>query len=100
MILLKKLDGRLRNEDLKSMRFIEEAWKDIEKGRYKVRPKDTFFEELKKWVAGGGRRINSVIYTDKFERDVRRTKDDNSVKERISERLSHFRIFNNLLDLF
>ncbi len=49
MIVLKKMDRNLSNEDLKTIRLIEEAWKDIEKGRYKVRSKQSFFEELKKW---------------------------------------------------
>lgn len=33
-----------------------------------------------------GRRINSIIYTEKFERDVRRIK-DNLVKERVSKQI-------------
>ncbi len=49
VIVLKKLDRRLSNEDLKTIRLIEEAWKDIEEGRYKIRSKESFFEELKKW---------------------------------------------------
>lgn len=49
MIILKKLDRRFSDDDLKTIRLIEEAWKDLEKGRYKVRSKGSFFEELKKW---------------------------------------------------
>ena len=49
MIVLKKLDRRLSDDDLKTIRLIEEAWRDMEKGRYKVRSKESFFEELKKW---------------------------------------------------
>ena len=49
MIVLKKVESDLTAEDLKSLRLIEEAWKDIEKGRYGVKSKEAFFEELKKW---------------------------------------------------
>ena len=49
MIVLKKLDTRIKAEDLKTLKLIEEAWEDIEKGRYKVYSKEAFFKKLKKW---------------------------------------------------
>lgn len=49
MIVLKKIDSGLSAEDLKSLRLVEEAWKDIEEGRYSVRSKEAFFKELKEW---------------------------------------------------
>lgn len=49
MIILKKLDARIKAEDLKTLKLIEEAWEDMEKGRYKIYPKESFFKELKKW---------------------------------------------------
>ena len=49
MIVLKKVESNFTAEDLKSLRLIEEAWKDIEEGRYGVKSKEAFFEELKKW---------------------------------------------------
>lgn len=49
MIVLKKLDTKMKPEDLKTLKLIEEAWKDIEEGRYKVYPVKEFFKELKKW---------------------------------------------------
>lgn len=49
MIVLKKLDTRMKPEDLKTLKLLEEAWEDIEKGRYKVYSKEDFFKELKKW---------------------------------------------------
>ena len=49
MIVLKKLDVRMKPEDLKTLKLIEEAWKDMETGRYKTYSKKAFFEELKKW---------------------------------------------------
>jgi len=49
MIVLKKINPSLGKRDLNSIRLIEEAWKDIENGRYKIRSKDSFFKELAKW---------------------------------------------------
>lgn len=49
LIVLKKIDSGLSAEDLKSLRLIEEAWKDIEEGRYSVHSKEAFFKELKDW---------------------------------------------------
>jgi AbrB family looped-hinge helix DNA binding protein len=49
VILLKKVDAGLSVEDLKSMKLIEEAWKDIEEGRYGTLSKEAFFKELKDW---------------------------------------------------
>jgi len=49
MIVLKKVDARLSEQDLKSLKLIEEAWKDIEQGRYRVMSKQSFLNELKEW---------------------------------------------------
>ena len=49
VILLKKVDAGLSAEDLRSIRLVEEAWKDIEEGRYGVLSKEAFFKELKEW---------------------------------------------------
>jgi len=49
MIILKKLDTAMKPEDLRTLRLIEEAWKDIEEGRYKVHSRKGFFKEFKKW---------------------------------------------------
>ncbi len=49
MIILKKVEAKLSTEDLKSLRLVEEAWKDIEEGRYGVLSKEAFFKELKEW---------------------------------------------------
>ena len=48
-IVLKKLSAKMKPEDLRTLNLIEEAWKDIEKGRYKVYSKEAFFKDLKKW---------------------------------------------------
>ena len=49
MIALKKLDTKIKPEDLRTLKLLEEAWEDIENGRYKVYSKEAFFKELKKW---------------------------------------------------
>jgi AbrB family looped-hinge helix DNA binding protein len=49
MIVFKKLDTKMKPGDLRTLKLIEEAWEDIEKGRYKVYSKEAFFKELKKW---------------------------------------------------
>ena len=49
MIVLKKVDPKLSEQNLKSLKLIEEAWKDIEQGRYRVMSKHSFLNELKEW---------------------------------------------------
>jgi AbrB family looped-hinge helix DNA binding protein len=49
IIILKKVNSGMSAEDLKTARLVEEAWKDIEEGRYGVRSKEAFFKELKEW---------------------------------------------------
>ncbi|TMI62120.1 hypothetical protein E6H12_07030 [Candidatus Bathyarchaeota archaeon] len=49
MIVLKKIDAKLSEQDLKSLKLIEEAWNDIEQGRYRVMSKQSFLNELKEW---------------------------------------------------
>ena len=49
LIVLKKISSSISPEDIKTLRLIEEAWEDIDKGKYKVLSKDDFFRELKEW---------------------------------------------------
>lgn len=49
MIVLKKVDYGLTADDLRSLKLVEEAWKDIENGKFQVRSKEAFFKELKAW---------------------------------------------------
>ncbi len=49
MIVLKKVKVGLSPADRKSLRLVEEAWKDIEEGRYGVLSKEAFFKKLKEW---------------------------------------------------
>ena len=41
LIVFKKVDSKLSEQDLKSLRLIEEAWKDIEQGRYRVKSRQS-----------------------------------------------------------
>jgi AbrB family looped-hinge helix DNA binding protein len=49
IIVLKKLETGITPADLRTLKLIEEAWKDIEEGRYKVYSRKAFFKEFKKW---------------------------------------------------
>ena len=49
MIVLKRVNSALTERDMKTLKLVEEAWSDIERGRYKVRSKEEFLEELKNW---------------------------------------------------
>ena len=49
ILVLKKLETGMKPEDLRTLKLLEEAWEDIEKGRYKVYSKEAFFKEFKKW---------------------------------------------------
>ena len=49
MIVLKKLETGMKPEDLRTLKLIEEAWQDIEEGRYRIYSRKAFFKEFKKW---------------------------------------------------
>ena len=48
-MIVKRLETGMKAEDLKTLKRIEEAWNDIEKGRYKVYSRKAFTKEFKKW---------------------------------------------------
>ena len=49
MIVMKKISTKISKADLKTLKAVEEAWKDIEHGRYKVYSGNDFSKELAKW---------------------------------------------------
>ena len=49
MIVFKRVKTDITPEDLKTLKRVEEAWDDVESGRYKIRSKDDFFKEFNKW---------------------------------------------------
>lgn len=49
MIVLKKLETGMKPKDLTTLKLIEEAWEDIEKGRFKRATPEGFFKQLARW---------------------------------------------------
>ena len=49
LIVLKRISSSISPEDIKTLRLIEEAWEEIDNGKYKILSKDDFFKELKEW---------------------------------------------------
>ncbi|NCN39016.1 MAG: hypothetical protein COY38_04535 [Candidatus Aenigmarchaeota archaeon CG_4_10_14_0_8_um_filter_37_24] len=49
MIVLRKLDTKMTRDDLETLKLLEEAWRDIEEGRYSQMSKEKFLKELDKW---------------------------------------------------
>lgn len=48
-LVLKKIENPLTKEDIRTMRLVDEAWKDIEEGRYKVATLEEFEKQARKW---------------------------------------------------
>lgn len=49
LIVLKKIENPLTQEDLKTLKLVEEAWKEIEEGKSRTMEKEKFLEEIKRW---------------------------------------------------
>ena len=49
LIILKKVSSNISSKDMMTLKLIEEAWEDIDKGKYKVRSKNEFFKEFREW---------------------------------------------------
>lgn len=49
MVLLKKVKKFINDEDMQSLKLVEEAWEDIEKGRYKTASLDEFLRQAREW---------------------------------------------------
>ena len=49
LIVLKKVNSKISPADMKTLKLIEEAWKDLDKGNYKARSKEDFFKEYREW---------------------------------------------------
>lgn len=48
-LVLKKIEKPLSDEDLKTIKRVEEAWEDIEHGRCRTLKVEDFLKELKTW---------------------------------------------------
>ena len=49
MVVLKKVDNKISEEDVRTLRRVDEAWEDIEKGRYKKARVEDFLKKLRTW---------------------------------------------------
>lgn len=49
LIVLKKINKELEEDDLKTFIEIKNAWKEIEQGKYKKMQGDEFLKEIEKW---------------------------------------------------
>ena len=48
-LVLKKIENPIEDRDIQTIKLVEEAWDDIEKGRYKKLSKLDFLKELEEW---------------------------------------------------
>jgi len=49
LVVLKKIKSPILKEDLETLNLVEEAWEDIDKGRFKKMKSEDFLNEIKKW---------------------------------------------------
>ena len=49
VIMLKKIDNPVLKEDLETLKRVQEAWDDIEHGRFHKTTKEEFLKELATW---------------------------------------------------
>ncbi|PIZ82831.1 AbrB family transcriptional regulator [Candidatus Pacearchaeota archaeon CG_4_10_14_0_2_um_filter_05_32_18] len=49
LIVLKKIEGSLTEEDLNTLIEIKDAWQEIESGKCKKMKSDEFLREISKW---------------------------------------------------
>ena len=49
IIVLKRVKNQIAQEDLRVLKEVEEAWKEIESGRFRTMEKEDFLEEIKEW---------------------------------------------------
>ena len=49
LIVLKKIENPMEEDDLKTLAEIREAWKEIEEGKFKRMKSEDFLKEISKW---------------------------------------------------
>ncbi len=49
LIVLKKIENPILKEDIETLKLIEEAWDDIDNGKFKKMKSEDFLNEIKKW---------------------------------------------------
>jgi len=48
-LVLKKIENPIEDIDFRTQKMIDEAWKDIEQGRYKIATIEEFEDQARKW---------------------------------------------------
>ena len=49
LVVLKKIDNPILKQDIETLRLVEEAWDDIDRGKFKKMKSEDFLTEIKKW---------------------------------------------------
>ena len=49
MAVLRKVKNSVSHEDMQTLKLVEEAWEDIEKGRYKTASLQEFLRQAREW---------------------------------------------------
>lgn len=49
MLVMKKIGGKLTEEERETLKDIKDAWEEVEQGRFTVSTKEEFLEKLEKW---------------------------------------------------
>lgn len=49
VIILKKIDNPIEEDDLRALAEIKDAWKEIAEGKYKKMKSSDFIREISKW---------------------------------------------------
>jgi AbrB family looped-hinge helix DNA binding protein len=49
ILLLKKIEGSMLNDDIATLKEVEAAWKEIESGDTVAASKEEFLDDLEKW---------------------------------------------------
>jgi len=49
MLVLKKIDSPISEADKKTLKIVDEAWDDIEKGRYETASLADFMKQAERW---------------------------------------------------
>lgn len=49
LVILKKIENPILKEDIETLKLVEEAWEDIDNGRFKKMKSEDFLNEIKKW---------------------------------------------------
>lgn len=49
LVVLKKVNAHISEQDLRTLKLVDEAWEDIENGKYRQLSRQEFLNKLKEW---------------------------------------------------